>query len=69
MTADLIMLFLYLLVHFIVVSLAVLIGLWLFYVTEWVLEKLNDQPHEDMPGTIYHDGQDDTKGKSTWRRI
>ena len=40
MTVDIFMLALYLLVHFIVISLAVLVGLWLYYLTEWLMDKL-----------------------------
>lgn len=44
MTADFLMLAIYLLVHFIVISLAVLIGLWLYAITEWVLNKWGNSP-------------------------
>lgn len=44
MTADILMLFIYLLIHFIVVSLAVFIGLWLYYATEWVMDKFFQKP-------------------------
>lgn len=49
MTVDILMLALYLLVHFIVISMAVLIGLWLFYITEWVLDKLTNNPLDTDP--------------------
>ncbi len=44
MTADFLMLAIYLLVHFIVISLAVLIGLWLYSITEWLLDKWSNNP-------------------------
>lgn len=50
MTADILMLFIYLLIHFIVVSLAVLIGLWLYYVTEWVMDRFFDKPQSSGIG-------------------
>lgn len=60
MTVDIFMLALYLLVHFIVISVAVLVGLWLYYLTEWLMDKLTNNPldHEPMPGRFYDQGRD-----------
>ena len=54
------MLALYLLVHFIVISMAVLVGLWLYYLTEWLMDKLTNTPldHDPLPGRFYDQGRD-----------
>ena len=60
MTVDIFMLALYLLVHFIVISMAVLVGLWLYYLTEWVMDKLTNNPldTDPLPGRFYDQGRD-----------
>lgn len=49
MTADFLMLFIYLLLHFIIVSLAVFIGLWVYYATEWVMDKFLQKTESARP--------------------
>lgn len=49
MTVDILMLALYMLVHFIVISMAVLVGLWLYYITEWLMDKLSNTPLDNDP--------------------
>ena len=68
MTVDIFMLALYLLVHFIVISMAVLVGLWLYYLTEWLMDKLTNNPldtpfdtrfdNDPLPGRFYDQGRD-----------
>lgn len=60
MTVDIFMLALYLLVHFIVISIAVLVGLWLYYLTEWLMDKLTNTPldQEPLPGRFFDQGRD-----------
>ena len=60
MTVDIFMLALYLLVHFIVISMAVLVGLWLYYLTEWLMDKLTINPldTDPLPGRSYDQGRD-----------
>ena len=60
MTVDIFMLALYLLVHFIVISMAVLVGLWLYYLTEWLMDKLTNTPldQEPLPVRFFDQGRD-----------
>ena len=60
MTIDILMLAIYLLLHFLVISTAVLVALWLFYITEWVMDKLANNPlDEEHPfGHAFHERHD-----------
>ena len=55
MTVDIFMLALHLLFHFIIVSVAVLVGLWLYYLTEWLMERLTRNP---LPERFFNKGRD-----------